>query len=136
MPFDIEHRGGYLHLRLYGTVTAEDLVKLAGELRSLDDSMPVPPNRVADLTEADLGGVRFPDVLTLAKERRERTFDRPMRTALVARSQIQVGFARMFQTLDDNPAVELKIVGSEEEALAWLAEGGVAAPPLPGAGGA
>jgi hypothetical protein len=44
-----------------------------------------------------------------------------IRSAFVAPRPIQFGFARMFQTLNDNPKIELHIVNTMDEALLWIA---------------
>jgi hypothetical protein len=38
----------------------------------------------------------------------------------VALTQVQYGFARMFQTLNDNPRIEIEIFGDCESAQRWL----------------
>ena len=49
-----------------------------------------------------------------------RAINEPIRSALVASKPVQFGFARMFQMLNDNPRVQIRIFGSLEEAHQWL----------------
>jgi hypothetical protein len=45
-----------------------------------------------------------------------------VRTALVAVTPVQLGIARMFQTLNDHPLIELRVFSDREAAVAWLEE--------------
>jgi hypothetical protein len=121
MPFEITTQGGIFRARLFGVVTGEDLVRFAAEIGTLEDAAPETMDRVTDITETESFDINYSDVLALAIQRRARRFDRPVRSALVARQPVAVGFARMFQTLNDNPQIEIRIVESAEAALAWLA---------------
>jgi len=53
-------------------------------------------------------------------KRAQRLIPAPIRSALVADKPIQFGFARMFQMLNDNPRVQIRIFGNLEEAQQWL----------------
>jgi hypothetical protein len=121
MPFEITIQGGILRARLFGVVTGEDLVRFAAEVRTLEDAAPGTMDRVTDITETESFDINYSDVLALAIQRRARLFDRPVKSAVIARQPVAVGFARMFQTLNDNPRIEIRLVESLEEALAWLA---------------
>ena len=44
----------------------------------------------------------------------------PFRTALVAVSALQQGYARMFQTLNDHPMITVRVFDSIAAAEAWL----------------
>ncbi|HEY7728303.1 MAG TPA: hypothetical protein VID50_07590 [Candidatus Eisenbacteria bacterium] len=124
MPFEIAIQGGIFRARLFGVVTGEDLVRFADEAGAMEDAAPAPMDRVADITEVESFEITYSDVLALAIQRRARRFDRPVRSALIAREPVEVGFARMFQTLNDNPQIEMRVVEDLEEALRWFAERG------------
>jgi hypothetical protein len=53
-------------------------------------------------------------------KRAQRSIPEPIRAALVACKPIQFGFARMFQMLNDNSRVQIRIFGTLEEAQQWL----------------
>jgi len=43
-----------------------------------------------------------------------------IKSAIVANNPSQFGFARMFQTLNDNPQIEIRIFPAAESAMEWL----------------
>ena len=121
MPFEIENHEKYLLLRLHPSLTGEDLPRALAEMAQLDARMPAPPkHRITDLSLLDEIDIGFPEIEMVAKGRRELKLSAPMRSALVAPSPLQFGFARMFQTLNDNPKVDVRIMRTMEEALRWI----------------
>jgi hypothetical protein len=121
MPYQYLNRGHYLYLRMLGVVTRQDLSGCVRELEDLDDASPVAPHRAVDLTGTEGFEVDFQATLSLAQRRRSRVLKNPVKSALIARRDIEIGFARMFQTLNDHPQIEIRIVKSVEEAEAWFA---------------
>jgi len=77
-------------------------------------------DRLTDLTALERIDVGFEEVFALAMKRAERTVPAPIRSALVANRPVQFGFARMFQMLNDNPRIQIRIFGNLEEAQQWL----------------
>jgi hypothetical protein len=77
-------------------------------------------DRLTDLTALDRIDVGFEEVFALAVKRGERKVSAPIRSALVANRPVQFGFARMFQMLNDNPRIQIRIFGNLEEAQRWL----------------
>jgi hypothetical protein len=134
VPFEITQRATHLHVRMHGVITAGDLVRLAGEAERIEDALPEALDRITELSEVSSFEVGYPEVSTLAERRRTRKFSRRIKSAIVARAPIQVGLARMFQTLNDNPQIELHILPRVEEALAWLSSGKAPGPPVPSKG--
>jgi len=65
--------------------------------------------------------IRFTDVSAFAKRRRLQDARNAIRTALVARRPVELGFARMWQTMNDLPDVTVEIFEDEESARSWLA---------------
>jgi hypothetical protein len=122
MPFETSDHGRYLYTRLFGVLTPDDLVTLAAELERLEDAVGVSKDRIADTTALDEVEIAFPDVLLLANRRLARTFTRRVKSAVIARKSVHIGYARMFQTLTEHPQIEIRIVQSMDEALKWLAE--------------
>jgi hypothetical protein len=77
-------------------------------------------DRLTDLTALDRIDVGFEEVFALAVKRGERRVPVLIRSALVANRPVQFGFARMFQMLNDNPRIQIRIFGNLEEAQRWL----------------
>jgi hypothetical protein len=126
MPFEISREPGHVRIRLTGTVSAMDLDDLAREMHRLEDELG-PVHRVTDLTGMDTVDVAYPEVSDFADRRRKRPMNAPVRSALVANRPLQIGYARMFQTLNDNAFVDIRLFGRMDEALQWLAESSSAA---------
>jgi hypothetical protein len=108
MPFEIANRGEFRLARLLGVVTAQDLAGFARAAEGIEDSLPTAMDRATDITSAQSFDVDYLDVLALAVERR----------------------ARMSQTLNDNPQIEIRILESLQEAEDWFAESGTGRPAL------
>jgi len=118
MPFEIHDEGGYYSARLYGVLDPTDLNALMDEIERLEDV--VTKDRLTDLTSLERIDVGFEEVFALAERRAQRPIPKPIRSALVAIKPVHFGFARMFQMLNDNPRVQIRIFGNLEEAQQWL----------------
>jgi hypothetical protein len=122
MPFETSDHGQYFYSRLFGVLTPDDLVTLAAEIERLEDAAACCKDRIADCTALDEVEISFPDVLLLANRRLARTFTRRVKSAVIARKPVHIGFARMFQTLNEHPQIDIRIVASMDEALKWIVE--------------
>jgi hypothetical protein len=121
MPFQISNEGDFLLARLTGTITPADLDRLAREAEAAEDALPAAMDRITDLTAVEHFDVGFSAVNQLADRRRVRKFSRPIKSAIIVHEALQYGLARMFQTLNDNPMIEIQIWHSMAEATDWLA---------------
>ena len=119
MPFDIRDEGSFYFIRLSGVMDPADLKAVTGEIERLEDAGP-PKDRVTDFTGVERIDVGFEEVFALALRRAQRTVTAPIRSALVAKRPVHFGFARMFQMLNDNPQIQIRIFGTAEEAVQWL----------------
>jgi len=122
MPYELTVQGDHYFLRFVDAMTQADLERLPDEVKALEDSLPEDLDRITDITAVESFEIGFPDMHAIAARRRARTFRNPVRSALVVRDPVAVGFARMFQTLNDNPQIEIRIVPPLEAARAWIAE--------------
>lgn len=121
MPFEIATPGSYILTTGYGVVTAADLRALADAAEDVEARFGA-ANRLSDLTAIESFDFDFTAVSALADRRRVVRFEVPVKSAIVAVKPVAIGFARMFQTLNDNPQVDIRIVSSRAEAEAWFAE--------------
>lgn len=127
MPFSMWSGDGVLRLVLSGSVTSEELVRVADAIAEAEGARDVCPHRVTDLTGVARFEVGFDDVSELARRRRELPPANPVRSAILALTPVQLGYARMIQTLNDHPQITMRIFPDADAALAWLAE----EPPAP-----
>jgi hypothetical protein len=119
MPFEIRDEGGFHSARLFGVLDRDDLDAVTAEVERLEDAGTL-QDRITDLTGLDRIDVGFEEVFALAHKRALRPIRSPIRSALVACKPVQFGFARMFQMLNDNPLIQIRIFGSLQEAQQWL----------------
>jgi hypothetical protein len=52
----------------------------------------------------------------------------PIRSALIALQPVHFGFARMFQMLNDNPRIQIRIFPNLDDAVLWLESKGIKSP--------
>jgi hypothetical protein len=119
MPFEISDEGNFYSARLFGVLDRADLNAVTREVERLEDEGTM-KDRLTDLTSVDRIDVGFEEVFALAQKRAHRVVTTPIRSALVATRPVQFGFARMFQMLNDNPRIQIRIFGSLQEAQQWL----------------
>ena len=119
MPFEIRDEGNYHSARLFGVLDRADLDAMTTEVERLEDAG-VLIDRITDLTSLERIDVGFEEVFAVAQRRAERKVTAPIKSALVANRPVQFGFARMFQMLNDNPRIHIRIFGNLEEAQQWL----------------
>jgi hypothetical protein len=119
MPFEIRDEGNYYSARLFGVLDRADLNAMTSEVERLEDAG-VMIDRITDLTPLDRIDVGFEEVFAVAQRRAERKVTAPIKSALVANRPVQFGFARMFQMLNDNPRIQIRIFGNLQEAQQWL----------------
>ena len=104
---------------MFGVLDLKELEAIAAEVERLEDAGTV-GDRLTDLSELERIDVGFEEVFAVALKRALREIRTPIRSALVASKPVQFGFARMFQMLNDNPRIQIRIFGSLQEAEQWL----------------
>ena len=119
MPFEISDEGNFHSARLFGVLDRVGLDAVTQEVERLEDAGAL-KDRLTDLTAVDRIDVGFEEVFALAQRRAHRRVASPIKSALVVNRPVQFGFARMFQMLNDNPRIQIRIFGTVEEAAQWL----------------
>ena len=112
---------GILRIVMPATLTPADLYRIAAALTEIERSAAVTPHRLVDMSGVTQFQVGFEEMFAMAELRRAHPPSNPIRSAWVASSQVQVGFARMFQTLNDHPQITLRIFPDLGAALVWVA---------------
>lgn len=128
MPFEIHDEGPFLSARLFGILDLRDLNALVEEVERIESAAPAPKDRITDLTALDRIDVGFEEVFAVAHRRAQRQVTAPIRSALIAVQPVHFGFARMFQMLNDNPRINIRIFASRDEAVSWLQSKGMKSP--------
>jgi hypothetical protein len=120
MPVQITTVDGVVHLVMTGIVTNLDLEAGVALIKPYENG-PVVPHRLTDLSGAEGLNLNFESVWSLASKRRGLKFPNVFKSAIVAPKPSQMGFARMFQTLNDNPQITIQIFPDRVSALQWIA---------------
>jgi hypothetical protein len=120
MPYQIIQELAFLRLVFLNTITPQDLVSLAAELAAIEHALLVAPHRLTDLSQVSMTELSYPDVLAFVEHRKAERLRNSVKSALVAPMPVQVGFARMFQILNDHPQIEVQLFETLAEAEAWL----------------
>jgi len=122
VSFSVVMDGDLLLVRLTDAVTREDLVALVSIVADLERGRDVVPHRITDMTGIRNFQVAYPDVQALADDRKARRFPNSLKSAIVVSTSAQMGMARMFRTINDNPQISIEIFEDEAAALRWLRE--------------
>jgi len=120
MPIRLERLPDCLRITMTGILTDADLVDIARQIASLEDHARVTPNRLVDLTGVETMAIGYQEVQALADARRKREYANEFKSALVVATDVQKGYARMFQTLNDHPMVRLRIFTDLAAAEEWI----------------
>ena len=122
MPFELTTPGPILFARLFGVFTAPELSHLATEAEIAEASHPISLDRITDLTAVERFEVGFREIFFFALRRSAQRFSRVVKSAIVVQEPVQLGIARMYEALNENPQIQIRILGSVTEAKEWIAE--------------
>jgi hypothetical protein len=122
MAVDISYDGACIHYTFADEITAADLAVVIHHAIELEGRVAVTPDRLVDLGPSTTLANGYSDISNIAQARRALTPANPIRTALIAHSAVQQGYARMFQTLNDHPLVTIAVFSDRAAAEAWLHE--------------
>ncbi|HEY1171390.1 MAG TPA: hypothetical protein VGH19_08490 [Verrucomicrobiae bacterium] len=122
MPFSITEEPGHFFVKLFGVLTARDLGDFGAAAWELEKAQATVLPRVTDLSEVENLTVDFSAVWQLAENRRSRTFPNSFKSAIVAPKDHLLGYARMFQTLNDHPQITIRIFRDMASAREWILE--------------
>ena len=120
MPYHLTAEPTFLRVVFVGELTGRDLQVLAHDVEAAERAHAVAPNRLFDLSQVSRMAIGFREAWDLVERRQALPLANRIKTALVAPWPVTVGFARMFQTLNDHPQVEVVIFPTIEAAEGWL----------------
>jgi hypothetical protein len=120
MPIAIQLKEGVLHIDFCGEITPQDLVAVVEQTRSFESSGMHAPDRFTDTSGADAIAITFDAMSDFAALRTEAVIPNPVKNAVFAPTEVHFGLARMFQQMNRNPNIELRVFRTRDEAWAWL----------------
>jgi hypothetical protein len=121
MPYRIEGNAQIIRIIIFGHFIQPEVVDLGRELAQFEAGFEKAPDRLADLSGVEKSDFETATIERLAAERRIRIYPNNFRSAIVAPNSLHYGLARMFQTLSNNPQIDMRIFKTRAEAEAWLA---------------
>lgn len=122
MPFELTIPGTVMFARVFGVFTAPELNHLATEVEIAEASHPVSLDRITDLTAVKHFEVGFREIFYFAIRRSAQRFSRVVKSAIVVQDPVQFGVARVYEALNENPQIQLRILRSVTEATEWFAD--------------
>ncbi|HXT71902.1 MAG TPA: hypothetical protein VN700_19265 [Vicinamibacterales bacterium] len=123
MPYRFAQTPLALRVDLLGVISAADIRGMLEEVERIEAGLSVMPNRVIDLTQVTAHEFTTSDMIANAHRRRMTAFSNPFRVAIIAPTPVSLGYARMFQILNDNADVTIEIFNDDGGAAAWLSAG-------------
>lgn len=120
MAYSLSFDGPLLLIRCFDTLTMADLGAIVDDVIELEQGGTHTPPRMTDLRAVTDSAVRYPDLAKLAERTRTRPLAAPVLSAIVVSQPVQLGYARMFQTLNEHPHVTMRIFEDEVAAREWL----------------
>ncbi len=120
MAYQISIKNEVLQIALTGRLTANDLEGMALEAKKYESDAVV-PHRITDMTGITEMDVYYPAVMMLAEQRRQLRFPNSFKSAIIASQPQHIGYARMFQTLNNNPQITIRIFPDATSASEWIA---------------
>ena len=120
MAYQTRLEEGIFRVSFLEVVTNQDLARLLDEVTRLEGGWTVIPDRLVDMRQIERLEIDVTGVLSLAHSRRHRTFPNSFKTAIIATQTVHVGFARMFQTLNDHAQIAVSIFDDDADAMRWL----------------
>ena len=104
---------------LHGTCSLQNLAEVFDQMESY--ALKPGLNILVDITDADLLDTNYDYVASLEK-RFEGFLERfmPIRQAIVAESDLEVGIAHMYEMLSEKDGFDVQVFRNRDDALTWL----------------
>ncbi|MBV9128727.1 MAG: hypothetical protein JO117_11655 [Verrucomicrobia bacterium] len=112
--------GEFLECIFTGKIGASELLQGAKEIWEIEKREARTPSRFIDLSGVEAFDLSFASISDFANVRRQSDFKNPIRSAIYASRGIAFGFARMYQSLNENPKLTIRVFREREAALRWM----------------
>jgi hypothetical protein len=122
MSFELTTPGSVLFARVFGVFSAPELDHLASMAEIAEASHPASLDRITDLTAVERFEVGFREIYYFAIRRSAQRFSRVVKSAIIVRDPVQFGIAHLYEVLNENPQIQIRILRSVTEATEWFAD--------------
>lgn len=120
MPFRIEILPEYVHVEWYGDMVNEDLIEVGLALPKVGEQLRKVPNVLHTFDKVENLRLQFDAMHAHTRKLSRTELPNRSRTASVCERPLFYGVARMMQSLNSNPNLQMEVFTSLEDALAWL----------------
>lgn len=120
MPVDLKIVNGIICLTCTGNLSSDDLWRACDLYAKIEAEAETTPDRMADISLVDKVELDFGAVEAVAAVRRVAPLKNQVKSGIVATRPVLYGFARMFQTLNDNPKIVVELFRDTESCWVWL----------------
>lgn len=114
------HRGDVLFIQCHGALTLEDLLACVQQCERFDATRSDTAHHLIDFTAVQHFEIGFDEMNIVTARCNSQICRNPIRCAVVAQRPLAIGFARMFELLTNHPRVEIRVLRSCDDALAWF----------------
>jgi len=111
-----KYKDGILFVTFPETFSDNDFRLMNKEIEIVEEEYSVVPNFIVSIKNVKTFNGDNYSVQKLAKQRAEITYS----NTILATNDFQMGFARMYQTVNDNPQLTIKIFKDKAKAIKWL----------------
>jgi len=122
MAYTISIEAGYAHIVLLGSLTVFEVIEATHELDKIEAERRFSYHRLVEISGVENLHLDFSAVHQFASGRRSVKLWNKVRTAVVAKTTVQYGIARMFQLLNAQPQTEVDVFRDTASALGWISE--------------
>ena len=120
MPYTLTLEPAFVRIVLHGALIPQDLHTLADELAAIDMQQAVAPHRLIDMRPVTAPYLTYPDIQGYIARREAQPLANAVKVAVVASRPIHLGFARMYQNLNQRPQMAVEVFATVEVAETWL----------------
>ena len=120
MPFRIEILPEYVHVEWYGNLVNSDLFNLGMEMPRIGEQLRRAPNVLHTFEGVETVKLEVDAMQAHGRKLARTVLPNPSRTASFCDRPLVYGVARMMQSLNTNPMLQMEVFSSREEAIAWL----------------
>jgi len=123
MAYTFQICDGVIEMSLQGKINWQDFRELLQKTEEVEARLPVTPNRITDMRDADVSELLSSDVAALAHIRRTAKLKNKIKSAIIATKPEHHGLARVFMGINQNPDISIMLFKDPATARAWLGGG-------------
>jgi len=113
-----------IRIRLFDTVTSQDFAQCIAEVYKIEAECIDIPDRILDIRDVSDFELHFSTMFPFTEARKKMVLPKDIKTAIIVNQPLQIGLARMYQSLNTNPRVSIQIFSTLADAESWVNDPG------------